>query len=69
MADAPKGGPIVKTEDLDALIKQGESSQQRREEAMTKRQREEEKTKKADEMQKLAEDAGTVSQQNRGKGV
>lgn len=69
MADDRKGGPIVNPSDLDALIRQGQSSQQRRKEAMKERQKKEEEAKKEEEMKKLVEDTGTVSQQNRGKGI
>jgi hypothetical protein len=69
MAEERKGGPIIKTDDLDALVRQGESSQQRREQAMKKHREEEQKKQKEEDMQKIVEDAGTVSQQERGRGV
>ena len=63
------GGKIIDTSDLDAVIKKGEDSQNAREAAIEKRRLEEEERKKEEEIKKLSEDAGTVSQQNRGKGV
>lgn len=68
MADR-KGGNIIDTSAIDALIKQGEESQKAREAAMEKRRKEEEDAKKAEVMKKLSEDTGTSSQTARGKGV
>lgn len=62
MSSSTGGGRILDPKDADALIEQGKDSQKRREEAM-KRRREE------DEAQKMAEDAGTVSQGRRGRGL
>ncbi len=67
---------IIRSSDIDTLIKRGEDSQKAREAAMEKHRKEEEaakkaeeEAKKAEEMKKLSEDAGTSSQTARGKGV
>jgi len=62
------GGKIVETKDIDALIQQGEESRKAREAAMERRRQEEAAKQKEEEMKKLTEDAGTVSQEVRGKG-
>jgi hypothetical protein len=63
------GGNIIKTSDVDDLIKQGKESQKAREAAMKKRREEEEEAKRLEDLKKLSQDAGTWSQQSRGKGV
>jgi hypothetical protein len=68
MADR-RGGRIVNPSDIDALINQGNSSQQRRQEPIDRRKREADEQQKIEDMKKLAEDTGTISQQKRGKGI
>lgn len=60
---------IIKNDELDALVKKGEDSQKALEAAMEKRRKEEEAKQKEEDMKKMSQDAGTVSQQNRRKGV
>jgi hypothetical protein len=57
MADR-KGGNIIDSSTIDALIKQGEGSQKARQAAMEKRRKEKEDKKKAEEMKKRLEDTG-----------
>ncbi|KAH8198141.1 hypothetical protein TruAng_007674 [Truncatella angustata] len=59
---------IIKNDELDALVKKGEDSQKAREAAMEKRRKEEELRQK-ENMKRMSQDGGTVSQQNRRKGV
>lgn len=58
MAEQRKGGPIINTGDLNAVIAAGALSQQRREEVMKKRQAD---AKKAEDMKKITHDAGISS--------
>lgn len=60
---------IVDVSDLDKVIKKGEDSQKAREVAIERGRKEEEEKKKQEVIKKLTEDAGTTSQQNRGKGI
>lgn len=76
-----KGGNIIDTSAIDAVIRKGEDSQKAREAAMERRRKEEEEEAKkaaeeakaeeakAEEMKKLSQDAGTSSQTHRGKGI
>jgi hypothetical protein len=71
-----KGGNIIDTSAIDAVIRKGEDSQKAREAAMERRRKEEEEEAKkaaeeakAEEMKKLSQDAGTSSQTLRGKGI
>jgi hypothetical protein len=60
---------IVNTTDLDNIIKKGKDSQKAREAAMKEREADEAEKRRQEEMKKLAEDAGRVSQEKRGKDV
>ncbi|KAK2053483.1 hypothetical protein LY76DRAFT_597804 [Colletotrichum caudatum] len=62
MSDNKKGGKILDPKDADLLIDRGSDSQRRREEASKKRQ-------KAEEAEKMTQDAGTDSQRRRNKGI
>lgn len=68
MADR-RGGRIVEPKEIDALIKQGNVAQQLRKEVIGIRKKEADEQKKLEHRKKLFEDAGTLSQQKRGKGI
>lgn len=64
-----KGNKIMETKVLDNLDIQGKSSQEKRPNAMKRHKEKEEEERKAEEMKKMSQDAGTVSQDVRRRGV